>query len=91
MTIKIETTPTRTENLITFTLDKELIPPGTGLSYPNKDAAQSHDIAKALFELNGVKSVWILGNSIQVSKSDNIRWASLKAKCEEVITASIQK
>lgn len=87
MAVKIETTPTRTENLITFTLDKELIPPGTGLSYPNKESAQSHSIAKALFELSGVESVWILGNSIQVSKSDNIRWASLKAKCVETIAA----
>ncbi len=88
MAVKIETTPTRTENLITFTLDKDLIPPGTGLSYPNKEMAQSHSIAKALFEINGVESVWILGNSIQVSKSDSIRWASLKAKCVETIAAT---
>jgi|TARA_B110000438_G_C15748750_1_gene621940 hypothetical protein len=88
MGIQITTLPTRTENLVTFTLDKDLIPPGTGLSYPNKELAQSHSIAKALFELNGVESVWILGNSIQVSKSDNVRWGSLKAKVEETIAAT---
>ena len=87
MPVNIETTPTRTENLITFTLDKDIIPPGTGLSYPNKEAAQSHYLAKSLFEINGVESIWILGNSIQISKSDNIGWGSLKAKCLETIAA----
>ena len=88
MGIQITTTPTRTENLVTFTLDKDLIPPGTGLSYPNKELAQSHSIAKALFELSGVESVWILGNSIQVSKSDDVRWGSLKGKVVETIAAT---
>lgn len=84
-TIEIKTKPTRTESLVTFSLNKELIPPGTGLSFPEKNSGQAHPIAKALFEINGVESVWILGNDIQVTKSDQVRWSSIKSKIVDAI------
>lgn len=89
MTLQIKTQPTRSEALITFTLNKALIPPGTGKSFPNKPSAQSHPIAKALFEIEGVESVWILGNDIQVGKADGVRWSAIKSKIHDVIQATV--
>ena len=88
MKLQIKTQPTRSETLITFSLSKALIPPGTGKSFPDKNSAQSHPIAKAIFEINGIESVWILGNDIQVGKSDNVRWSSIKSKIYDAIQAN---
>ena len=88
MKLQIKTQPTRSETLITFILNKALIPPGTGKSFPNKASAQSHPIAKAIFEIDGVESVWILGNEIQVGKSDGIRWSAIKSKIHDAIQAT---
>ncbi len=88
MTLQIKTQPTRSETLITFTLNKALIPPGTGRSFPNKASAQSDSIAKTIFEVEGVESVWILGNDIQVGKADGIRWSAIKPKIYDAILAT---
>ena len=68
MSLKISMTPTRSENLVTFGLDRDLIPPGTGLSFASAAQADSHPLARALFQVRGVKSVWILGRDIQAGK-----------------------
>lgn len=89
MTVEITSTPTRTENRVTFALDKALIPPGTGLSYPDRQLAQAHPVANAIFQVDGVLSVWILGNEIEVTKDEKTRWSSIKAKVIEAIKASV--
>ena len=85
MTLEIVTQPTRSETLVTFTLNKALIPPGTGKSFPNKASAQADPIAKAIFDVEGVESVWILGNDIQVGKADGVRWSAIKSKVYDAI------
>ena len=89
MTLEIKTQPTRSEILVTFSLNKELVPPGTGKPFPDKTSAQTHPIAKAIFEVDGVESVWILGNDIQVGKADGIRWSTIKSKVEEAIRKTV--
>lgn len=85
MNLEITAQPTRSEALVTFTLNKQLIPPGTGKSFPDKISAQKNSIAKALFAIDGVESVWILGNEIQVGKADGVRWAAIKSKVQDAI------
>jgi len=88
MSIEITAVPTRTENLLTFELNRALIPPGTGLSFPNVHSAESHPVARAIFQVKGVSSVWILDNAIDVTKDATARWAAVKPKVVEAIRAA---
>lgn len=85
MTVEIEITATRNPNYVTFSLDHDLIPPGTGLSYSDAESAESNPLAKALFAISGVESIWVLGNSIHVTKAEKIRWARIQSRVIETI------
>ena len=85
MPVNVIVEPMRNENSVSFILDKTLIPPGTGNSYPNREKAQSDPLAKALFEIKGVSSVWVLGNEVQVTKDDQVTWGALKGRVVETI------
>lgn len=85
MSVSVTVEITRNENTVAFKLDKDLIPPGTGSSYPNSEKAQSNPLAKALFEINGVASVWVLGNEVHVTKDDDATWGAVKSKVVETI------
>lgn len=88
MVVEIAVTPTRNEHSIIFKLDRRLIPPGTGLPFADAQAADSHPLARALFQIKGVVSVWILGDEIQVTKDEKVRWGSVKPKIIETIRAN---
>ncbi len=85
MTLEVKTTPTRNEHSVIFELNKELIPPGTGLSFSSAEMAKSHPLANTLFQIPGVASVWILGSEVQVTKDDRARWTSIHSKVVEAI------
>ena len=85
MPVNVTVEPMRNENSVSFILDKSLIPPGTGDPYPNREKAQSNPLAKALFEIKGVSSVWVLGNEVQVTKDDDASWGALKSRVVETI------
>ncbi|MFQ5445184.1 MAG: NifU N-terminal domain-containing protein [Nitrospinales bacterium] len=88
MTVEITVDPTRSEAAIRFLLDREIIPPGTGLSFPSPESAEIFPIAKALFKIKGVLAVWVLGNEIMVTKDEKTRWGSLKPKVIETIRST---
>ncbi len=85
MVVNVTVEPMRNEHSVSFTLDKALLPPGTGNPYSNREMAQSDPLAKALFEIKGVSSVWILGNEVQVTKDDQATWGALKGRVVETI------
>ena len=85
MSVSVTVEPTRNENSVVFKLNKDLIPPGTGSSYPDREKAQSNPLAKALFEIRGVSSVWVLGNEVHVTKEDDVTWGAVKSKVVETI------
>ena len=85
MSVTVKTETTRNEHSVIFKLLKTLIPPGTGSSFPNRGTAQDHPLAKALFELPGVVSVWIIGSEVQVTKDPAVSWGTLKGKVVETI------
>ncbi len=89
MTVEIKVTPTRNPHYVTFGLDRDLLPPGTGLSFSSPETANEHPIASAIFQVSGVQSVWILGNEIQVCKDEKVRWGSIQAKILEAIKRSV--
>jgi len=85
MSVSVTVKTTRNENSVVFKLDKELIPPGTGSSYPDREKAQSNPLAKALFKIQGVSSVWVLGDEVHVTKDDQVTWGAVKSKVVETI------
>lgn len=89
MSVEIEVIPTRNEHYVTFSLDRPLIPSGTGLSFPSAESAAGHPVANALFQIRGVKSVWILGDKVEVTKDEKARWSNMKSKIIEAIRGSV--
>ncbi len=85
MSVNVTVEPMRNVHSVSFILDKTLIPPGTGNPYSNRESAQSNPLAKALFEIKGVSSIWVLGNEVQVTKDDEVTWGAIKAKIIETI------
>ena len=85
MSVNVTVEPMRNEHSVSFILDKSLIPPGTGNPYSNRESAQGNPLAKALFEIKGVKSIWVLGNEVQVTKDDEASWGALKGRVVETI------
>jgi hypothetical protein len=85
MPVSVTVEPMRNENSVAFILDKTLIPPGTGNPYSNRESAQGNPLAKALFEIKGVHSIWVLGNEVQVTKDDETTWGALKGRVVETI------
>ncbi len=85
MSVTVTVEPTRNEDSVVFILDKSLIPPGTGSSFSNRESAKDHPLARALFEIRGVNSLWIIGSEVQVTKDPGVSWGSIKAKIVETI------
>lgn len=85
MPVSMTVETTRNENTVVFKLNKDLIPPGTGSSYADREKAQDNPLAKALFDVRGVSSIWILGNEVHVTKEDQVTWGAVKSKVMETI------
>jgi hypothetical protein len=88
MTVEITVEPTRNEHSVIFKLNRQVVRPGTGLSYSAPETAEDNPLAKSLFEIKGVASVWMISNEIQVTKDDKARWPSIKSKILETIRSS---
>ncbi len=85
MSVTVTVEPTRNEDSVVFILDKTLLPPGTGSPFSNPQSAKDHPLARALFEIRGVSSLWILGNEVTVTKDPGVSWGGIKAKIVETI------
>ena len=85
MSVEIKISPSRNPNYVTFSTDQDLIPPGTGLTYSDPESAESNPLAKSLFAIGGVESVWILGSGIHVTKDEKTRWSKIQSRIIETI------
>lgn len=85
MSVEIEIVATRNPNYVTFSTNQSLIPLGTGLTYSDPESAESNPLAKALFAIGGIESVWILGSGIHVTKDEKVRWSKIQSKIIETI------
>lgn len=85
MALEITFEPTRNENSVIFYLNRQVVRPGTGLTFSNPETAKENPLAKQLFQIKGVASVWMISNEIQITKNDNARWSAIKSKIIETI------
>lgn len=58
---------------------------GGSESYSSKDAAAESPLARRIFELNGVDTVFLLGNFVTVNKTANASWNDLVPDIAEII------
>lgn len=82
VTIQVSTTPN--ENALKFTLNKPAIESGHK-TYPNAEAAAESPVAKALFEIEGVVSVFLMADFITVTKRPDVTWEAIQPQAEAAI------
>ncbi len=83
VTIRVEGTPN--EHALKFTLNKPAIESGYK-TYANAEAAEESPVAKALFALDGVDSVFLMADFVTVNKKPEAKWDGL----QEAALAAIQ-
>ena len=79
---EVEATPN--PNALKFMLDRPIS--GGSESFLNADQAGGNEIAKKLFEIEGVTSVLFLCDFLTVNKSPAASWPQLKKKVKQVLS-----
>ena len=82
--VSIEVMATPNPNSMKFTLDRVLLVEGHK-SYDSLEEAGDSPLAQSLFEVAGVKSVFILGDFISVGRLEGHDWGAIIPKVEEAI------
>lgn len=77
--------PTPNENALKFTVDRRLTTPGSK-TFANAEAAQANGIAAAVFQVAGVKSVFMVNDFITVTKQPDAYWEDIT----EALRAAIE-
>lgn len=77
--------PTPNPNSLKFVVDRPVVESGSE-SYMNAEDAQKSPVASALFAIEGVAGVFMLGNFITVTKSPEAAWDALLPQVEQVLT-----
>jgi hypothetical protein len=68
--------PTPNPNAGKFTVDRRIVA-GNSKSFYNAEQAEAEPVAKALFELDGVASVFMVGDFVTVTKAPAADWSTL--------------
>jgi len=84
MSVEIRVQPTPNPNSVLFHVDRTVIEERMKQFNTADDAADS-PLAKALFAIEGVASVFFMPNSITVSKSPSGEWDTIVPDAEEAI------
>jgi hypothetical protein len=72
-----------------FTVDRTLVEGGSSRSYFDAAAAADDQIASALFQIDGVRSLLIAENFITVTKAESASWDSLVPQIENAIKEAL--
>jgi hypothetical protein len=84
--IEVWTEHTPNPNALKFTLNRA-VTEGRSKTYVSPEAAEASPLAKALFEITGVKSLFFLNNFITVTRQPGSDWAAISRQVEERIRA----
>ena len=82
----IEIQPTPNPNALKFLLDGQLSQ--HPVSCLNAASAQSNEIAKRLFAVNGITSVLILGDFVTVNKAPDASWTEIKRGVKKILSTA---
>ena len=82
VTVQVDTTPN--ENALKFTINQQAIESGHK-TFPNAESAEELPVAKALFALDGVTSVFLMADFITVTKKPEVSWEGIQAAAVSAI------
>jgi hypothetical protein len=77
--------PTPNPNAGKFILDRKVVEGTSSKSFYNAEDAADHPLASALFELEGVVSLFMVDDFVTVTKSANADWETLIPKVQTTI------
>jgi len=86
--VSVDIQPTPNPNALKFNLSVKVLEQGSK-SYTSKEAAAESPIAKRIFELEGVTSVFLLGNFVTVNKASSASWSDLAPEIVEILEAEL--
>jgi hypothetical protein len=75
-------------NAAKFTVDRTLVE-GRGRTYANAQEARSDPLARSLFEIDGVASVFVVDNFVTVTKEAEASWDDLAPRVTQAIQKSV--
>jgi hypothetical protein len=84
--IEVWAEPTPNPNALKFTLNRT-VTEGRSKTYASPEAAEASPLAKQLFQIAGVKSLFFLNNFITVTRQPGAEWAAISRQVEERIRA----
>jgi hypothetical protein len=87
MAVQVQISTTPNEHALKFTIDRQAIESGHK-TYANAGEAAESPVAKALFDLEGVASVFLMADFITVTKKPDANWDNLQSAAVEAIKAS---
>ena len=82
----VEVQPTPNPNAAKFVLDGSVSQ--QPMSFFNAAAAEGVPLAEALFAIEGVSSLLLLGDFITINKSPSARWADITPRARAVLAAA---
>ena len=88
MAIEVNVSSTPNENALKFTVNQTLLASGHK-TYNNLEQAAEFPVAKKLFEIGGVASVFLIQDFITVTKKPDATWVELQDKIVKAIKAAL--
>lgn len=81
--VEVKSVLTPNPNAMKFTLNRKVIEHGSSTFHADGEVTNS--LAKKLFAIKGVKSLFFFDNFISVSRDQSIPWDMISPKVEEVL------
>lgn len=90
-TVRAEYTPN--PNSLKFICSEVIYPYQNSLSYLNQNEAreQGNELAEKLFNVNGIKKVFIMNNFVTVDKEEHINWKDIHLEIKEIIKSNLEQ
>lgn len=85
--ISVQGTPN--PNAAKFTVDRNLVEGGAGVSYFDADTASEDPLASLVFAIDGVESIFIAEDFVTITKSDSASWDDLIPVIENAIKEAL--
>jgi hypothetical protein len=77
--------PTPNPNAGKFIIDRKVVEGTSSKSFYNADDATDHPLAAALFEVEGVASLFMVDDFVTVTKNTDAEWNTLIPKVQAVM------
>jgi hypothetical protein len=81
--------PTPNPNAGKFTVNRKIVEGTSSKSFYNADDAAGHPLAAALFELEGVVSLFMVDDFVTVTKAADADWNTLVPAVQNVIEQAL--